>query len=197
MKFQISDPERRALLADARETIAARLEKREPQYERDAALENAIAEGRSALTIPCGAFVTLHSLSAQGGKNLRGCIGRMSAGLPLEKTIRAMAIEAAFGDPRFPPLQKDELPRCLIEISALSPMEICPDPRSVEVGVHGLYLIHHGRAGVLLPQVPVEQGWDLDEYLDYICVKAGLPPRSYEAPGAELFTFTAIVFGEG
>jgi len=76
-------------------------------------------------------------------------------------------------------------------------MELCPDPRSVKVGVHGLYLSHRGRSGVLLPQVPVEQGWDLDEYLDYICVKAGLPPHSYEAPGAELYTFTAVVFGEG
>jgi uncharacterized protein (TIGR00296 family) len=75
-------------------------------------------------------------------------------------------------------------------------MEICPDPRSVKVGVHGLYLVYRGRSGVLLPQVPVEQGWDLDEYLDYICVKAGLPPHSYEAPGAELYTFTAAVFGE-
>jgi AMMECR1 domain-containing protein len=66
----------------------------------------------------------------------------------------------------------------------------------VKVGVHGLYLIRQGRSGVLLPQVPVEQGWDLDEYLDYICVKAGLPPRSYEAPDAKLCTFTAVVFGE-
>jgi AmmeMemoRadiSam system protein A len=105
-------------------------------------------------------------------------------------------VEAAFGDPRFPPLSKDELPLCDIEISALSPMEKCADPRSVKVGVHGLYLIYHGRAGVLLPQVPVEQGWDLDQYLDYICVKAGVPPKSYEAPGAELLTFTAVVFGE-
>jgi uncharacterized protein (TIGR00296 family) len=75
-------------------------------------------------------------------------------------------------------------------------MEPCPDPRTVKVGVHGLYLIHRDRAGVLLPQVPVEQGWNQEEYLDYICVKAGLPPCSYEAPGAELYTFTAIVFGE-
>jgi AMMECR1 domain-containing protein len=64
------------------------------------------------------------------------------------------------------------------------------------VGLHGLYLIRGGRAGVLLPQVPVEQGWDLDEYLDYICVKAGLPPHSYDAPDAKLYTFTAAVFGE-
>ena len=120
----------------------------------------------------------------------------MIASAPLEKTVRTMAIEAAFGDPRFPSLKEHELPGIMIEISALSPMESCRDPRSVQVGVHGLYLIHRGRAGVLLPQVPVEQGWDLDQYLDYICVKAGLPPNSYEAPGAELYTFTAVVFGE-
>jgi AmmeMemoRadiSam system protein A len=120
----------------------------------------------------------------------------MSAAEPLEKTVRLMASEAAFSDPRFLPLAGDELDRCHIEISALSPMEICQDPRSVRVGVHGLYLSHRGRAGVLLPQVPVEQGWDLDEYLEYICVKAGLPPHSYDAPGAALYTFTAIVFGE-
>jgi hypothetical protein len=120
----------------------------------------------------------------------------MIAGDPLQKTVRVMALEAAFGDPRFPPLETSELSKVDIEISVLSPMELCPDPHSVKVGVHGLYLKHWGRSGVLLPQVPVEQGWNLDEYLDYICIKAGLPPKSYEAPGAELYTFTAVVFGE-
>jgi AmmeMemoRadiSam system protein A len=120
----------------------------------------------------------------------------MTASWPLEKTVRNMAEEAAFGDPRFPSLSPEEFPRCSIEISALSPMSPCPNPREVKLGVHGLYLVHRGRAGVLLPQVPAEQGWDLDEYLDYICVKAGLPAGSYQAPGAELFTFTAVVFGE-
>jgi AmmeMemoRadiSam system protein A len=114
----------------------------------------------------------------------------------LEETVREMAVAAAFEDPRFPPLEADELPRCSIEISALSPMEICPEPRSVVVGTHGLYLIYHGRSGVLLPQVPVEQGWDLDEYLDYICRKAGVPPLSYNQMDAELYTFTATVFSE-
>jgi AmmeMemoRadiSam system protein A len=195
MDFTISPVERRCLLAEARETIAAKLEGRRPRYERDGELAGRIAAGKSALAIPCGAFVTLH-LETDRGRNLRGCIGRMSAGLPLEETVHIMALEAAFGDPRFPPLEAEELPRCSIEISALSPMELCPDPRQVKVGVHGLYLTRQGRAGVLLPQVPVEQGWNRDEYLDYICVKAGLPPRSYEAPDAKLYTFTAIVFGE-
>ncbi|WP_461252197.1 AMMECR1 domain-containing protein, partial [Treponema sp. R8-4-B8] len=90
------------------------------------------------------------------------------------ETVRLMAKEAAFGDPRFPPLRQDELSRLHIEISALSPMSPCPDPRQVKVGVHGILLTGRGRSGVLLPQVPVEQGWNLDEYLDYICVKAGI-----------------------
>ena len=196
MNFAITDEEKKVLLAEARETIAAKLERRQPEYRLPPTLEKTIEEGTSALSKPCGAFVTLHIQDDRGKQNLRGCIGRMSAVTPLEKTVRAMAQEAAFGDPRFPPLGAGELSRISIEISVLSPMEICPDPRSVKVGVHGLYLIHRGRAGVLLPQVPVEQGWNLDEYLDYICVKAGLPPHSYEAPGAELYTFTAIVFGE-
>jgi AmmeMemoRadiSam system protein A len=115
---------------------------------------------------------------------------------PLEKTVRVMAEAAAFGDPRFPPLSGDEWPACDIEISVLSPMELCADPRKVRVGVHGLCLTLRGRSGVLLPQVPVEQGWDLDEYLDYICVKAGLPPRAFANPEARLLTFTALVFGE-
>ena len=191
MSFTITEEEKAALLADAGETIAARLEKRSPRYHRGEELAAAIAEGRSVLSLPCGAFVTLHS----EGHRLRGCIGRMSASDALEKTVQTMAIEAAFGDPRFPPLKKEEFPHCEIEISVLSPMEKCSDPRSVKVGVHGLYLIYHGRSGVLLPQVPVEQGWDLDQYLDYICTKAGVPPKSYEAPGAELLTFTATVFG--
>lgn len=192
MKFLITDQEKKTLLAEARETIAAKLEKREPQYRLVPTVESAVRVGTSALCKPCGAFVTLHSANGQ----LRGCIGRMSAASPLEKTVRAMALEAAFGDPRFPPLSSSELGGINIEISALSPMEICEDPRSVEIGVHGLLLTHKGRSGVLLPQVPVEQGWDLDEYLDYICTKAGLPPGSYKAPGASLSTFTAIVFSE-
>jgi AmmeMemoRadiSam system protein A len=195
MEFIIRPEEKQLLLAEARESIAAKLERRPPQYQREAALQKRIDTGESALAQPCGAFVTLHMASPTGPK-LRGCIGRMNAAWPLEKTVRTMAQEAAFGDPRFPPVTVAEWGRCSIEISALSPMEPCADPRSVQVGLHGLFLIHQGHSGVLLPQVPVEQGWNLDEYLEYICIKAGLPPRSYEAPGAQLFTFTAEVFGE-
>ncbi len=184
MSFSINEEERAYLLAAARASIAGEWDARTPLPVRP-------ASGTGALDERCGAFVTLHE-----DGDLRGCIGNMIGRRPLEDTVRAMARAAAFEDPRFPPLAEAELPRCRIEISALSPLAPCGDPESVVVGVHGLYLIRSGRSGVLLPQVPVEQGWDRAAYLAYICVKAGLPPKSYEAPDAELFTFTAVVFSE-
>ncbi|MCL2276655.1 MAG: AmmeMemoRadiSam system protein A [Treponema sp.] len=187
MEFSITKQEQEILLSDARESITAELEKREPLF------KSAGNDKDSNLNALCGAFVSLHK---KPGRDLRGCIGRMTANLPLIDTVRLMAKEAAFGDPRFSPLKKDELKDLHIEISALSPFALCDDPKSVKVGVHGLYLTKGNRSGVLLPQVPAEQGWNLDEYLDYICVKAGLPPKSYAASGAKLYTFTAIVFGE-
>ena len=192
MDFTISPEEQKILLGDARESIASKLEGRQPRYSQEAIKSKVLQE-------PCGAFVTLHKLDKAGdpeGRSLRGCIGSMTARLPLIETVRVMAREAAFGDPRFPPLGQSEFGQCHIEISALSPMSVCPDPQQVKVGVHGLFLIRAGRSGVLLPQVPLEQGWNLQEYLDYICIKAGLPEGSYDAPDATLYTFTAVVFGE-
>jgi AmmeMemoRadiSam system protein A len=190
MEFNLTDDEKTALLEAARETISAKLEKRPPHCTKlDGLLSR---QGKdSVLKANCGAFVTLHK-----GGDLRGCIGIMHGDFPLEETVRMMAGEAAFRDPRFQSLKVDELESCRLEISVLSPMELCRDPDTVEVGVHGLLLKLNRRSGVLLPQVPVEQGWNRDEYLDYISVKAGLPANSHKAPGAKLYTFTAIVFGE-
>ncbi|MDR0409573.1 MAG: AmmeMemoRadiSam system protein A [Spirochaetaceae bacterium] len=189
MKFTISSEEKDTLLAIARETILAKLENRSP------APVCAPSETGATLSQKLGAFVTLHEKNGDE-RTLRGCIGRLTSDGPLEKTVRGMALEAAFGDPRFPPLTKDEWPRCDIEISVLSPMKLCADVNSIEIGVHGLYLVFRGRSGVLLPQVPIEQGWNPAEYLDYICRKAGLPRKSYENTEARLYTFTAEVFSE-
>ncbi|MDR2864632.1 MAG: AmmeMemoRadiSam system protein A [Spirochaetaceae bacterium] len=191
MQLIISDEEKKALLACARETISAELEQRQSSYNR---IDELRQKENSALNKKYGAFVTLSK--GQDAHNLRGCIGLMNASYPLADTVKKMAFEAAFGDSRFPPLTEAELPLCKIEISVLSPMEICSDPERVIVGTHGLYLVYKGRAGVFLPQVPVEQGWKRQEYLDYVCVKAGLPQKSYAAPGAQLYTFTALVFKE-
>jgi AmmeMemoRadiSam system protein A len=187
MDLMITNEEKRILLDEARETITAKLQGRKPSYQ-----EFQIGKD-SCLQMPCGAFVSLHT---RKNRALRGCIGRMTANTPLRETVHTMAKEAAFSDPRFAPLKPEELDNSQIEISALSPMSPCSNPREVKVGVHGLLLRKGVRSGVLLPQVPVEQGWNLDEYLDYICIKAGLPRGSYEAEDAELYTFTAVVFGE-
>ncbi|MDR2073660.1 MAG: AMMECR1 family protein, partial [Spirochaetaceae bacterium] len=137
MEFTLTAEEKSALLSDARETITARLENRRPLYNRNHGLAAAVKSGASVLAKPCGAFVTLHKTAGDAdgtppegsgkSRRLRGCIGRMTGAESLERTVRTMAIEAAFGDPRFPPLAAAELPYCDIEISVLSPMEKCSD----------------------------------------------------------------------
>lgn len=138
-----------------------------------------------------GAFVTLH-LHGQ----LRGCIGNFQGRGPLAATVQEMAVSAARRDPRFRPISDpDELAQCQVEISALSTLEPI-DPDEVVVGKHGLYLIRGINRGVLLPQVPVEQGWDRETFLDQTCVKAGMEPGCWRTPGTTILGFTAEVFGE-
>ncbi|MCL1992495.1 MAG: AmmeMemoRadiSam system protein A [Spirochaetes bacterium] len=191
MSLTISAEERLFLLALARDSIASALAGRKLQ-------EPALAEGFPNLKTHCGVFVSLHDSPPGGQKEgqLRGCIGRLTSVEPLYKTVQVMAREAAFSDPRFAPLQKEELQRCSIEISALSPMTLCFDPKAIKVGLHGLYLKRMGRSGVFLPQVPVQQRWNLEKYLEHLCMKARLPQGSFCAPDAELYTFTAEVFSE-
>jgi len=174
--------EREALLRVAREAIAAHFEGR--RYEPDVAEHPVLGEKR-------GAFVTLHS--ADG--DLRGCIGRLRSDEALADTVAEMAVAAATADGRFSPVTAAELPRLHVEVSALGPLRpIRPD--EIEIGRHGLLLSYRGRRGVLLPQVPVEHGWDRETFLDHVCLKAGVPPGSWQENGAELLGFTAEVFAE-
>jgi AmmeMemoRadiSam system protein A len=145
------------------------------------------AQGK--LAAPGAAFVTL----TKNGR-LRGCIGYTEAVAPLFKVVQECAVAAATEDPRFPPVSPGELPSLRIEISVLTPL-FPLRPEEVEVGRHGL-LVRQGRMrGLLLPQVPVEQEWDRETFLDQVCVKAGLPPSAWRH-GATLQGFTAEVFGE-
>jgi AmmeMemoRadiSam system protein B/AmmeMemoRadiSam system protein A len=139
-----------------------------------------------------GAFVTLEL-----GGELRGCIGHVHGDAPLYQTVAQAAVDAAVNDPRFPPLPADQLGDVEIEVSLLSPFKRVRDVHDaaeIEVGRHGLYLLYGQQRGVLLPQVPVEQGWERAEFLQQICFKAGLPADCWER--ATLYTFTAKVFGE-
>jgi AmmeMemoRadiSam system protein A len=135
------------------------------------------------------AFTTLH---LQG--ELRGCVGYAFPVYPLYRTVLETAVAAAYGDSRFWPVTEIEVPQLRIEISVMSPLvEIAPE--QVEVGKHGLIITQGQRRGLLLPQVPVEHGWDVERFLCESCVKAGLPSDAWSR-GAKLEAFTAEVFGE-
>lgn len=136
-----------------------------------------------------GAFSTLR---VQG--RLRGCIGYVAATHPLYRTVAETAQAAAFDDPRFAPVTGVEVPLLNVEISVLSPLRPIL-PGEVVVGVHGLVIAKTGRRGLLLPQVPVEWGWDRETFLAQTCQKAGLPPDAW-MQDADLQAFTAEVFGD-
>jgi len=180
-RFSISPQERDALRVLARLAIANRL------FPEQAVPLPGPPQG--ILARPCGAFVTL-----KAGGHLRGCIGNVVGDGPLWDTVAAMAQAAAFQDPRFPPVASGEFETLDLEISVLSPLLPCPDPALVEVGRHGLLIRHAGRSGLLLPQVPVEWGWDRETFLAQTCRKAGLPADAWREPGAALFWFEAEVF---
>jgi len=141
------------------------------------------------LKAPGAAFVTL----TERGR-LRGCIGYTEARAPLYRTVQECAVASATEDPRFLPLTPAEIGTVRIEISVLTPL-LPIRPEDVDVGVHGLMVRRGGRRGLLLPQVPEEQGWDRETFLAQVCLKAGLPRDAWRQ-GAELFSFMAEVFGE-
>jgi AmmeMemoRadiSam system protein A len=108
--------------------------------------------------------------------------------------VRDTAVSAASRDPRFPPVTNEELNQLSIKISILSPLVQVEDILEIEVGVHGVMIIHAGRRGILLPQVPVERGWNRKTFLENVCLKAGLPPDTWkEKP--DLYSFTTLDFG--
>jgi AmmeMemoRadiSam system protein A len=110
--------------------------------------------------------------------------------------VPVFARKAAFEDPRFPPLSGDELPRCVIEISALTAPQPVEGPEEIVVGRDGLILECRGHHGLLLPQVATEWGFDRTAFLDAVAQKAGLPPVAWRDPASRLWVFQAEVFGE-
>ena len=139
-----------------------------------------------------GAFVTLHDT----GGDLRGCIGRVASTEALIQTVSQMAVEAAFHDPRFLPLKKEELESVSLEVSVLSQVRRMNDLDDIEIGRDGL-LIHKGVAsGLLLPQVAAENRWDRETFLAHTCMKAGLSPAAWKEEDTEISIFTAEIFSE-
>jgi len=176
---EYSPEERRLLLHWAHRAISAGLDSQRLDF----------TSPTPHLAEPRGAFTTLHLHG-----RLRGCIGYVLPKHSLFQTVAETAQAAAFDDPRFAPVTEEEARLLRVEISVLSPLKPIR-PEEVEVGLHGLVVSKGGRRGLLLPQVPVEWGWDRETFLAQTCLKAGLPPDSW-MQDAVLQAFTAEVFGE-
>lgn len=166
------------LLRAARDAIEAEVRGRAPEI--------GPGERLAFARVPGAVFVTLRR---REDFSLRGCIGELEARQPLIASVRYCAIGAAVRDPRFPPVRPEELDGLHIGISVLSAPHLVDDPSLVEVGRHGLIVSRGMQRGVLLPEVPVEAGWDLPTFLAGTCRKAGLPTDAWRDPGTELRVF--------
>ncbi|MGM0485097.1 MAG: AmmeMemoRadiSam system protein B [Candidatus Krumholzibacteriota bacterium] len=178
----LSDEDRKFLLRYARQVLDRKLNGKDISLE----IPSSPLFGEKR-----GGFVTLKK-----DGQLRGCIGYIMPLKPLIQTIADNAESAALRDPRFPPVTGSELSGLSIEISVLSPVRDIKDPEKVEVGKHGLIMSRGNRSGVLLPQVPVEWGWNREEFLGHTCRKAGLPSDCWKMPDTRIQAFTADVFSE-
>lgn len=180
-RSSLTTAEKRELVVLARSSLDRHV-KREPFSETPPSTARLKADGAS--------FVTLNDKNG----NLRGCIGNILPVMPLGKSVVMNARSAASRDPRFPPVSVEELSGLHLEVTVLSPLELISDIGSVTVGTHGLYLEKDGKSSVFLPQVPVEQGWNLPTYLEQLSLKAGLPADGWKS--AKLSRFTAEIIKE-
>ena len=141
---------------------------------------------------PAGAFVTLHT--ADG--DLRGCIGSVVAVDPLCLAVAQSAVNAAFRDPRFYPLRRDEVGSISLEISVMGPIVPVSSIDEIVPGRDGLIVRRGGAAGLLLPQVATEYGWDAQTFVEHTCAKAELASDAWRSPGTRIERFSAEVFSE-
>lgn len=144
-----------------------------------------------------GVFVTINTYPSG---DLRGCIGYPEPVFALKDALVHSA-ESACHDPRFMPLSFKESINCTVEVTILSEPVLmdCPKediPKNIVIGRDGLIIQFGRRRGLLLPQVPVEWGWDVNEYLEQICYKAGLPADAWKLKDSMMWTFTGEIFHE-
>lgn len=183
MGFQLNKEEKNTLLSIARNTLEHYLKEGEvPEVEQ--------SEITEILKEPTGAFVTL---TKKG--NLRGCIGRFEAELPLYEVVQKMAVAAATKDVRFPGLEPEELDDINIEISVLTPMQKVESIDEITLGEDGIYIKEGNSSGTLLPQVAEKMQWNKEEFLGHCARdKAGIGWDSWK--DAEVYKYQAIVFHE-
>ena len=144
-----------------------------------------------------GVFVTLNTTLG-----LRGCIGYPLPDKSLFDALENAAISAATKDPRFPAVKSKELDSITFEVTILTPPKkvVVSKPEEylskIKVGRDGLIVKHGFYSGLLLPQVPIEYGWNEKEFLEYTCEKAGLPKNYWKNSETEIQKFEGIVFKE-
>ena len=155
------------------------------------------SEGEKKFSFNSGVFVTLNN--ADG---LRGCIGFPMPDKKLSHGIIDAAIAAATEDPRFSPVKINELNDIVFEVTVLTPpVEITvTDPmeylEKIKVGRDGLIIRNSFSSGLLLPQVPVEYGWNVEEFLQHTCEKAGLEKNVWKNEKVKIEKFEGIVYKE-
>ena len=181
--FTLTPKEKQELLSVARKSAETAV--RERKGYKPPAESPALQQDR-------GAFVTI----TKNGE-LRGCIGYVSPMQPLIETVGDVAALAALQDPRFPPVTPVELGELQYEVSVLSSFRRVLDVREIRVGQHGLLMKKGDHEGLLLPQVPVEAGWDRKTFLEGTARKAGLPASAWKDDDTDIFLFSALVFNEG
>ena len=142
-----------------------------------------------------GVFVTLEVGRQRKKKDLRGCIGYITGVKPVYKTIADNAVNASTEDDRFPPVTPKELGNICIEVSVMTPLEVCR-PEDIVVGRDGLIIEKGFYSGLLLPQVATEYGWNRTEFLEQTCWKAGLYENAWKEPDTVIKRFSAQVFNE-
>jgi AmmeMemoRadiSam system protein B/AmmeMemoRadiSam system protein A len=182
-EFTLSGREKNALMKIARASVETRV--------RDRKIYLVGSTGFPRLEEARGAFVTLKEHG-----ELRGCIGYITPMKSLAETVRDVAAYAAVEDNRFPPVTAQELPLLEYEVSVMSPLRRVLDIKEIKVGKHGLIMKQGDIEGILLPQVPVEEKWDRDTFIEETCLKAGLPRQAWKDDDTDIFMFTALVFGE-
>lgn len=144
-----------------------------------------------------GVFVTLNN-----PLGLRGCIGYPLPDKKLFNALEEAAISAATEDPRFPPVKFEELDSITFEVTVLTPptkIEVSNSQEylsKIKIGQDGLIVKSGYNSGLLLPQVPVEYGWNEKEFLEYACEKAGLHKEYWQKKDVEILKFEGIVFKE-
>ena len=148
-----------------------------------------------------GVFVTINSI-LNDKKSLRGCIGFPYPVYPLVRAVVEAAVESATRDPRFPPMTMRELDHVVFEVSVLTEPELIKVespteyPSKIKIGEDGLIVERGFYKGLLLPQVPVEWGWDEEEFLCQCCMKAGLSPDCWVLKGTKIYKFQCVIFEE-